>query len=175
MYISMKKPKSFEDFRQKLSKIVSDPVFFENLLGKIEVLYSYYQKRISIDEPLLKGRLFIKVFFESLYFPLTPKNHLKEEDLIKLKYFIKTPDEALTIRLDWRLSRFKTIKKILDGLGIAQKEFGNDYYEISNLLKNLNTFNYEQILEITKKLRGIREKYGEFFEEYKSKLESIIE
>jgi len=171
----MRQPKSVEDFKQKLSRVVLDQVFFENLFGKVEKLYSYYQKRISIDEPLLKGRLFAKVFFESLYFPLTPKDHLKEEELLKVKYFIKTPEEALTIRLDWRLSRFKIIKEILDDLGISQKEFGGDYYEILNLLKNLNTFNYEQILEITTKLKRIREKYGKFFEEYKRKLESTIE
>ncbi len=171
----MKQPDVVEDFKKKLSEIVSDHEFFENLLRKVEILYSYYQKLIAVDKALLKGRLFVKVFFESLYFPLTPKDHLKEEDLLKFKYFIKAPAETLNIRLDWRSSRFKIIKEILDGLGISQKEFGSDYYEISNLLKDLDTFNYEQILEVTKKLKVIREKYKDFFEEYKRKLGSNVE
>jgi len=168
----MKKPEKVEDFKNKLSEIVSDPEFFDNLSGKVERLYSFYQKLIAIDETLLKGRLFVKLFFESLYFPLTPKDHLKEEELLKFRYFIKAPAETLNIRLDWRLSRFKVIKEILEGLGVSQKEFGSDYYEISNLLKDLNTFNYKQILEVTKKLKGLRDKYRDFFEQYKRKLES---
>jgi len=165
----MKQPDVVEDFKKKLSEIVSDQEFFENLLGKVEILYSYYKKLIDMEEALLKGRLFVKVFFESLYFPLTPKDYLKEEEFLKFKYFVKTPAEILTIRLDWRFSRFKIIKEILEDLGIPQKEFGSDYYRVSNLLKGLNTFNYEQILEVTKELRVIREKYRDFFEEYKRK------
>jgi hypothetical protein len=168
----MRQSEVIEDFKKKLSAIVSDPGFFEDLFGKVEKLYSYYQKLIAADEALLKGRLFVKVFFESLYLPQIPKDHLKEEELLKFKYFIKAPAEILSIRLDWRLSRFKIIKEIIEGLGISQKEFGSDYYKISNILKDLNTFNYDQILEVTGKLKGIREKYREFFEEYKKKLKS---
>jgi hypothetical protein len=171
----MKQAEIVEDFKKKLSEIISDSQFFENLWGKVEILYSYYQKLIAIDEALLKGRLFVKVFFESLYFPLTPKDYLKEEELLKFKYFIKAPAETLSVRSDWRLSRFKIIKESADDLGISQKGFGSDYYKISSLLKDLNTFNYEQILEATEELKGIKEKYRDFFEEYKRKLKSGIE
>jgi len=142
----------------QLSQIVNDGDLAKRLLDKVDLLYPTYQDFFT-EEALIKGSLFVKALYDTLYSPEATKDEMS----YILTHYNKI-EVSQALRNHWR----KRYDAAREELGILADRFVRDYYHMAGLWGNhIDRLDYAEIVQATEELMATRDKYRTFFEKYK--------
>ncbi|MDD5155200.1 MAG: hypothetical protein PHF11_01790 [Candidatus Omnitrophica bacterium] len=142
------------DFKGRLADIIQDAALREGIFRKTEKLYPAYANEF-VPEALTKGRLFVKVLYESLYSPDATRDYLSYDLTHVSANFMPI---VRRVAKDTGLSLEDT-EKLLDG-------FRKDYDQARHWALALNRIELNDVIQAVNELAALRIKYQDLFRFY---------